>query len=61
VVFLLYRRGWIDKWIKKEGYQVGFRVAQLQKWLNEGSNKGGVNRLRAVEAFEAYCKEFNRV
>ncbi|OBT40733.1 hypothetical protein VE00_09777 [Pseudogymnoascus sp. WSF 3629] len=60
VIYLLYRRKWLEKWIKQEGYKVGFGVAQLQKWLNEESSKGGVTRSRAVEAFEAYACEFSR-
>lgn len=61
VIYLLYRRNWLEKWIKQEGYKVGFGVAQLQKWLNEESSKEGVTRSRAVEAFEAYACEFRRV
>ena len=34
-----------------------FGYVSLQKWLNGTSNKGGVNRNRVVEAFEAYAME----
>jgi hypothetical protein len=59
-MFFLYKSGWLREWIQKEEYQVAFGYAQLQKWLNERSNKGGFNRNRVVEAFEAYALEFDR-
>jgi superfamily II DNA or RNA helicase len=59
-MFFLYKSGWLKDWIRKEGYHVAFGYAQLQKWLNETSDKGGFNRNRVVEAFEAYALEFNR-
>jgi superfamily II DNA helicase RecQ len=60
VLFILHGRGWIQKWLAREGYQVGFGIAQLQRWLNERSTSGGWNRIRAVEAFDVYAMEFQR-
>jgi hypothetical protein len=60
VLFILHGRGWIQKWLAREGYQVGFGIAQLQRWLNECSTSGGWNRIRAVEAFDVYAMEFQR-
>jgi hypothetical protein len=57
---ILHRRGWLKEWVSKTSYQVGVGVVQLQKWLNEGSNLGEVNRMRGVEAFEGYIQEFRR-
>ncbi len=59
-VFMLYKTGWLKDWLQQEGYQVGFGYVQLQLWLNKTSNKGGWNRNRAVEAFEAYALGFTR-
>jgi superfamily II DNA helicase RecQ len=61
VVFILYRQGWLKGWLAREGYTVGFGIAQVQRWLNEGSDLGGWSRTRAVEAFEAYAMEFARI
>ncbi len=58
VLFILHRQGWLKKWLDWEGYKVAVRVVQLQRWLNEVSNRGGFNRNKAVEVFEAYCEEF---
>jgi superfamily II DNA helicase RecQ len=60
VLFLLHGQGWLREWVRREGYHVGFGVVQLQKWLNENSDLGGVNRTRGVEAFESYIQEFQR-
>jgi len=59
VLFILHRQGWLKKWLDREGYKV-VGVAQLQRWLDEVSDRGGFNRNKAVEAFEAYCEEFQR-
>ena len=60
VLFLLQGLGWLKQWLRQEGYQVGFGVAQMQRWLNANSDGGGFCRSRATEAFEAYCSEFQR-
>jgi superfamily II DNA helicase RecQ len=60
VLFLLHGRGWLKDWLRQSGYRVGFGAAQLQKWLNERSDVGGVRQTRGVEAFEAYIQEFQR-
>ncbi|KAH8766273.1 hypothetical protein BGZ57DRAFT_857076 [Hyaloscypha finlandica] len=51
--------GWLKKWLDREGYKV-VGVAQLQRCLDEVGDRGGFNRNKAVEAFEAYCEEFQR-
>lgn len=56
-VFMLHRAGWLKAWLQREGYQVSFGYVSLQTWLSEPSDKGGVNRNRVVEAFEAYAME----
>ena len=61
VVYILYQQGWLDRWVKGKGVQVVFGKAQMQGWLNESSNEGGVIRSRVEEAFEAFVMEFNRV
>jgi len=61
VLFILYRQGWLKGWLVREGYKVGFGVAQVQRWLNEGSDLGGWSRSRAIEAFEVYAMEFERI
>jgi hypothetical protein len=60
VLFLLFKLGWLREWISRQGYTVGFGEVQLQRWLNELSDLGGVNRTRAIEAFEEYALEFVR-
>lgn len=60
-VFILYQSGWLKNWLRREGYRVAFGYLQLQLWLNEMSDKGGINRNRVVEAFEAYALEFDRM
>ena len=60
VLFLLHGRGWLKDWLRRSGYRVAFGAAQLQKWLNERSDVGGVKQTRGVEAFEAYIQEFQR-
>ena len=60
VLFILHGQGWLKEWVGRSGYQVGFGVVELQKWLNSSSDLGGVNRTRGVEAFEAYIQEFRR-
>lgn len=59
-VFMLHKTGWLKAWLRREGYQVAVGYAQLQVWLNQTSDKGGLDRNRAVEAFEAYASEFTR-
>jgi hypothetical protein len=61
VLFILHRQGWLASWIVREGYQVGFGVAQLQRWLNERSDLGGWSRTRAIESFEGYAMGFERM
>ena len=61
VVYILYQQGWLDRWIKGKGVQAIFGKAQMQRWLNKSSNKGGVIRSRVEEAFEGYIIEFNRI
>lgn len=60
-VFMLHATGWLKRWIQREGYQVSFGVVSLQQWLSETSEKGGVNRNRVVEAFEAYAMELGEL
>lgn len=61
VLFLLHGRGWMHGWAQGEGYKVGFGIAQLQRWLNERSERGGWSQSRAMEVFSAYAGEFDRV
>jgi len=40
-LFILHERRWIKQWLIREGYDVGFGIGQLQRWLNESSSRGG--------------------
>ena len=60
VIYLLYQRGWLEKWMNQKGYIVGAEIVHLQRWLSEDRRKGGSKRSRVVEAFEAYAMEFDR-
>jgi superfamily II DNA helicase RecQ len=60
VVFILYKQGWVEKWMQKKGYRTGFGVTQLQRWLNSKGREGEGGRIRAMEAFSDYSQEFQR-
>ena len=49
MLFLLQGRGWVKQWLEREGYQVGFGVAQMQWWLNGNSNREGFRRSRVTD------------
>jgi superfamily II DNA or RNA helicase len=60
-VFMLWKTGWLEAWFQREGYQVSFGHISLQTWLNKTSDKGGVDRNRVVEAFDAYAMEIGEI
>ena len=61
VVYILYQQGWLHRWIKYKGYEVGVGKAGMQRWLNVSSDEEGVNGSRVEEAFEAYVIKFDRI
>ena len=60
-MYILYQQGWLNRWIKYKGYEVGVGKAGMQRWLNESSDEEGVNRSRVEEVFEVYIIKFDRI
>jgi hypothetical protein len=61
VLFILHQNGWLGHWMGKMGYASNLRAEKLQEWLNERSELAILSKSRAVEAFEAFAMEFNRL
>ena len=61
VMYILYRRRWVDKWAQGKGYDIIGGRTELQKWLHSSSVEGRVSGMRILEGFEAYAMEFGRV